>query len=500
MTATIPPTEARAFLDPMAPSLASLLAALAAMDLPPRRVADLCSAVRSLCRVLGKTPAEVPADPGVLGRALRRALPATAGISPARWANIKSLVLQALRLTGCRVLPGRSLHPLTPAWAALNALLPTRYDRAGLSRLMHYCAGQGIPPDAVDQAVFDRFGAAILNDSFIRNQRVAHQTAARLWNRAVATIPGWPQQPIVQPRYAKPYVLRLDVFPASFQDEVEAWLRRLAGEGPLEEGPLRPLRPRSLEQRRFYLRQAASALVHSGRDAASIAGLGDLVTVAAMQAILRFFLARSGNKPTSQIHGLATHLKAIARHHDRCLTRGAGAARAHGAPGRPAAERPGAQEPAGAEAVRGSRAAAAAGPAGDGDLRHLAAGGRAAATARGAALPVGPGGAAPAGRPDPAGQSRRARARPPSAAHRHRQAAALPPADPRRGGQERPAHRAAAAGRGECPARALPHPGAAGARRTRHELPVPGRSTAARRWSRSAARSAACSRASSACG
>ena len=314
MTATTPPTDASAFLDPTAPSLASLLAALAAMALPPRRVADLCSAVRSLCRVLGKTPAEVPADPGVLGRALRRALPATAGISPARWANIKSLVLQALRLTGCRVLPGRSLHPLTPAWAALDALLPTRYDRAGLSRLMHYCAGQGIPPDAVDQAVFDRFGAAILNDSFIRNQRVAHQTAARLWNRAVATIPGWPQQPIIQPRYAKPYVLRLDVFPASFQDEVEAWLRRLAGEGPLEEGPLRPLRPRSLEQRRFYLRQAASALVHSGRDPASIAGLGDLVTVEAMQAILRFFLARSGNKPTSQIHGLATHLKAIARH------------------------------------------------------------------------------------------------------------------------------------------------------------------------------------------
>ena len=75
------------------------------------------------------------------------------------------------------------------------------------------------------------------------------------------------------------------------------------------------MRPRSLEQRRFYLRQAASALVHSGRDAASIAGLGDLVTVEAMQAILRFFLARSGNQPTSQIHGLATHLKAIARHH-----------------------------------------------------------------------------------------------------------------------------------------------------------------------------------------
>ena len=211
MTATTPPIDA--FIDPMAPSLASLLEALAALDLPPRRVADLASAVRSLCRVLGKAPVEVPADPGVLGRLLRRALPATAGIKPGRWANIKSLVLQALALTGCRVMPGRSLHPLTPAWAALMALLPTKYDRAGLSRLMHFCAGQGIPPAAVDQAVFDRFGAAILQDSFIRNQRVAHQTAARLWHRAVEQIPGWPPTRIAQPRYAKPYVLPLDRLP-----------------------------------------------------------------------------------------------------------------------------------------------------------------------------------------------------------------------------------------------------------------------------------------------
>ena len=159
------------------------------MDLPPRRVADLCSAVRSLCRVLGKTPGEVPADPGVLGRALRRALPATAGITPARWANIKSLVLKALALTGCRVLPGRSLHPLTPAWAALDALLPTKYFRAALSRLMHYCSAQGIEPDEVDQAVFDRFGDG-------DPERQLHpQPARRAPDRGPAVEPGGRHDP-----------------------------------------------------------------------------------------------------------------------------------------------------------------------------------------------------------------------------------------------------------------------------------------------------------------
>ena len=317
MTITMSPDRgAGAFRDPGAPSLASVLAALTTAVLPRRQVADLRSAVRSLCRVLGKPPSEVPADPGVLGRTLRRALPAAAGIAPARWANIKSLVLKALAVTGCKVLPGRSLHPLTPAWAALDALLPDKYFRAALSRLMHYCSAQGIEPNEIDQAVFDHFGAAIMSDSFISNQRVAHQTAARLWNRAVATLPGWPQVTVVQPRYAKPYALRLEAFPASFQADAESWLGRLACDGTLfDQGPLQPLRPRSLEQRRFYLRQAASALVQGGRDPATIVGLADLVTVEAMQMILRFFLARSGNRPTSQIHGLATHLKAIARHH-----------------------------------------------------------------------------------------------------------------------------------------------------------------------------------------
>ena len=313
MTLTI--AGAAAFRDPETPSLADVLAALVKAELPKQQKADLRSAVRSACRVLGKEPGEIPAEAGLLGRALRRAMPAAVGMAPARWANVRSLLLKALALSGCKVLPGRSLHPLTPAWAALEALLPDRYFKAALSRLMHFCSAQGIAPDAVDQEVFDRFGAAIMSDSFIRNQRVAHQNAARLWNRAVATLPGWPQAAVVQPRYGKRYVLPLAAFPASFQAEAEAWLRRLAGEGDLDEGPVRPLRPRSLEQRRFYLRQAASVLAEgSCRDPASITGLADLVTVEAMDAILRFFLLRSGNRPTSQIHGLATHLKAVAHH------------------------------------------------------------------------------------------------------------------------------------------------------------------------------------------
>jgi hypothetical protein len=117
MTLTIAAAAAgaAAFRDPQTPSLADVLAALVEADLPKQQKADLCSAVRSACRVLGKEPGEIPAEAGLLGRALKRAMPAAVGMAPARWANVRSLLLKALALSGCKVLPGRSLHPLTPA-------------------------------------------------------------------------------------------------------------------------------------------------------------------------------------------------------------------------------------------------------------------------------------------------------------------------------------------------------------------------------------------------
>jgi integrase len=109
--------------------------------------------------------------------------------------------------------------------------------------------------------------------------------------------------------------LALTAFPVTFQRDVEKWLDRLAGKAGLEEGPLRPLRDATLVKWRFAIRQMASALVHAGRDPASIEGLADLVSVDAAQAIPTFFLARAGGVPCAQTGSIAADLKAIAKHH-----------------------------------------------------------------------------------------------------------------------------------------------------------------------------------------
>ena len=85
-----------AFLDPAAPTLARVIDRLATAEPDPRRRGEMASAVRTLCRVLGRLPHELPADTALLNRLMRTALPAAVGVTPARWANVRSLALRAM--------------------------------------------------------------------------------------------------------------------------------------------------------------------------------------------------------------------------------------------------------------------------------------------------------------------------------------------------------------------------------------------------------------------
>ena len=319
MSITMPPPlpGRNPFLDPAAPTLAAVIERLPAAATDPRQSGAMVSAIRTVCRVLGHAPHELPADLALLNRLLRKALPAAAKVKPRRWANVRSLLLRALVLTGTSIMPGRRLHPLTPAWAALDGLLPERFTARRAVAVHALVLGRGHGPREVTVASFERFRAAVLNDSLLQNGWSTCQATVRLWNQAVATIPGWPPQVVIPFTPARErYVLPLTSFSAAFQADAERWLDRLAGDGDLdEEGPLRPARPATLRKWRFAIRQLASALVAAGRDPARITSLADLVTPEAAQLILRFYLERAGGKPGAQTQALAAHLKAIARHH-----------------------------------------------------------------------------------------------------------------------------------------------------------------------------------------
>jgi hypothetical protein len=84
-------------------------------------------------------------------------------------------------------------------------------------------------------------------------------------------------------------------YPASLQSEVERYLAQSLTPDPLDPDAPAPVRPTTVQNRRQMLRQLSAARVRRGTPALEIRGLGDLVTPAALQDALRFFVDRAAN-------------------------------------------------------------------------------------------------------------------------------------------------------------------------------------------------------------
>ena len=75
---------------------------------------------------------------------------------------------------------------------ALYDRLPTKYFQCALSRFLHFISAQGIRPDQVTDAVAQQFLAALERHSSIKDPRETHKNICRVWNKARAQVPGWP--------------------------------------------------------------------------------------------------------------------------------------------------------------------------------------------------------------------------------------------------------------------------------------------------------------------
>jgi integrase len=275
------------------PTLAAvLLGILADESLSASRRNGIASALRSFAKWTSMTLEAIPAHPRYLRERMARISFAAAGVSKHRLVNVRSLLGTALEHAGVNRIPGRYRVPLAPAWEDMIKLLPNAMSRFRLSRFAHDCSALGIAPEAVDNATFDAFvrhlDAADLKDS----PRDLARTARQFWNKAVDTIPGWPQRHVMVPDYTNGYALPWDTFPLSLRAEVDTWFARLASTDPLDELPFRPLRPSTIATRRRQLHEYVSALAHSGHPPETLCSLADLVQVDWLKDALRFIIAR----------------------------------------------------------------------------------------------------------------------------------------------------------------------------------------------------------------
>jgi integrase len=309
-------TDHHPFAAAETPSLHDLLDRVSADEqLDPRRKADLRSAIKSLGQWLGLDLTAMPAHPQYLRERLAGFQPAAAGVSRKRLQNVRSAVAFALDRYG---LGGRRsyLAPLSPAAQALYDLLPDKYFRCRLSRLLHFISAQGIEPEQMTDAVADEFLAALDQHSAVKHVRTTHQDACRAWNRARAEVLGWPDVQLMVPCYRQTWGLPWTAFPASLEAAIDSYFSDPVDDGDFfaDNGRIKPLAARTVATQKDHLRCVASALVRTGHDPRTVVDLAYLVQPAHVRQALAFFLSRNDRKPNSYVAAIAYTLRTVAKY------------------------------------------------------------------------------------------------------------------------------------------------------------------------------------------
>lgn len=315
-----PQTSVSPFIADDTPMLSDVIAQIDGMiDLKPTRRRDLKSALNTIARLLSKTPDRVPANINWLHIRLRRVAPAAHNMSAKRFKNIKSDAIKALELTGCSRERADWLRPPCPAWQALLDRVADKHDLWKLTQLAQYCSALGVLPNAVNDDHTRGLLETLIAESFQNKPEHKVAEAIKTWNRLRGEADGWPDiQLSPLPRMKEPWTIPLEQFPQSLQEDVAAWINRLANPDLLDDdAPAKPLRPSTIKHRRFQLREVASALVQSGMPITQIDSLKVLVDHENIKSALRWMMGRFDDKPTEAIKGVAVCLQAVARHHVR---------------------------------------------------------------------------------------------------------------------------------------------------------------------------------------
>jgi len=305
-------------IDPSAPqTFEDVIEFIQTMNkLSKSRRRDLISALRSMAKFFDLRPGEVPANANWLRQRLRQFHPKQAGIGDKYFANVKSAILAALKLTGANNKKTAWQPPMNDAFKNLYDQIPDRLLGYKLSRFFRWCSHQNLSPDQLTDGIIEQFEQMIVNETFHKNPAKVVSNTVLTWNKMRDGIDGWPDITLYRAPSRIPWTYKLELFPDSFQREVDAWCDRLAMTDLFDEdAPVRANRPATIKHRRFQIRTMASAIVRMGTPIDEITSLSDLASIENFQAGLQFMMDRRDGKITESMFTLATGIKAIARYH-----------------------------------------------------------------------------------------------------------------------------------------------------------------------------------------
>jgi integrase len=299
---------------PAPPTLATLLAALESHSgLSETRRRDLRSAVKRVAHLLGNTPAAIPLAMDTIREGLGSVNPIAVGMTPKRFANIRSDFVAAVKASGLLPVNAERKVALSPEWRQLFARLSGRRANFGLSRLGHYASAKGIQPGGINDEIINEFMAAVREGSLHQNPKALHRQVTLIWNEAERH-PELGLNPVAVPSFrGPPKRVDLSLLPHSFVADRDSYLSWCAVTDPFAvDARPRPLAARTLSLSRDQIHAAVTAMVKSGTSPASIQSLADLVTASNFKSILRQRLADAEGQQKSFNFYLARALVRIA--------------------------------------------------------------------------------------------------------------------------------------------------------------------------------------------
>jgi hypothetical protein len=280
---------------------------------------DMLSALDTVANRYRRELATIRATPAGIRGLFGSATAAELGLNAKRLANVQSDVRKALKLCGDAPAPLTKRIPLTIEWVALLGMVTKKQHRYGLYRLAAYASAMGLEPGAINTSVLLGFHAALENEEAVKQPRKLLKLIIALWNICQRTVPGWPQTVLRSPFKVDPEALPLSAFPASFQQDIAVWTEWVTHPDILDPcAPRKPFRPATIEQRTYDFRRFASALVSRGDlKLDEVTSISVLFDPARFKSGLRYFLQRTGNRPTAHLALKARKLLAVAKSYCR---------------------------------------------------------------------------------------------------------------------------------------------------------------------------------------
>jgi integrase len=202
---------------------------------------------------------------------------------------------------------------LSPAWDRLRVELTDPSTRYRLMPLMRFCSGFDIEPEAVDEAVIDRYMDHRARTTTRASDAASRRILARLWNAGIGNIEGWPQRRLVEPPVKAAEGPGWDDFPDGLCADIEGYLaglklirRNKAGQR------IRPCKPSTITTRRRELVAAVRMAVKVGVPLASLTSLSALIRPDVAEKILDGYWQKDGEIPTAYTINLSCRLVALA--------------------------------------------------------------------------------------------------------------------------------------------------------------------------------------------